>query len=215
MAERHARLAPIGACAALAAALALPGTLALPGPLLAAGSPGPGPTVVVIQRESAEAGRVIITVGGTGFAAVANNGVGIYVVFGPMRAAEAATTDSLLYGAARWVHRGAAPESAGQAPMAADGSFETTLEIEPRYVDGHGIEVDCRRVACGVLTMAAHGAPDRSQDTATPVEFGPSPADPHVGGLGLPWDLLAIAPVMGLAAIVLVWRLRRGSGESR
>ena len=107
---------------------------------------------------------------GSGFEARANGGVGIYVVFGPRTAAPTYYTDASLYGAARWVHPGAG-DSAGQARLEDDGTFSTTLEIDPRYVDGHETPIDCLAVECVVITMAAHGVPDRRFDTFTPVPF--------------------------------------------
>ncbi|QXJ22335.1 hypothetical protein AGRA3207_003321 [Actinomadura graeca] len=109
-----------------------------------------------------------VTVSGSGFDADRNNGFGVYVVFGPRRADW--VTDSNAYLAARWVHRGASG-SGGQAPMSSSGGFSVSLSVKAKYTDGSGRKVDCLKTQCYVMTMAAHGVPDRSQDTATPIRF--------------------------------------------
>ncbi|WP_157430695.1 hypothetical protein [Actinomadura macra] len=109
-----------------------------------------------------------VTVSGSGFDPARNNGFGVYVVFGPRRANW--VTDSNAYLAAKWVHRGAAG-SGGQAPMSSSGGFSVSLSVRAKYTDGNGRKVDCLKTQCYVMTMAAHGVPDRSQDTATPIRF--------------------------------------------
>ncbi len=61
----------------------------------------------------------------------------------------------------------------------ADGSFTVTLTgISARYTDGNGRTVDCLVETCYVITMAAHGVADRSQDTFTPIAFRGGTAPP-------------------------------------
>ncbi len=147
------------------------------------------PSVTVTPASGLDPEGATITVTGRGFDPNRNNGVGIYVVFGP-RAPEF-WRDANRYGAAKWVHPRASA-GPGQAPMAPDGSFTVTLEVKARYTDGNGTEVDCLRSGCSVITMAAHGVADRSQDTFTEVRFrtsaaptpttAPPPPSPSPGG---------------------------------
>lgn len=143
-----------------------------PAPLRAAGTPSIGvtPTAGLLPD-----GGTTITVTGRGFDPVKNNKVGVYVVFGPV---DPGTyfEDANRFLAAVWVHPGAAA-GPGQAEMAADGSFTVTLPrpgspaLTATYTDGNGTKVDCRVTPCQVFTMAAHGNPDRSQDTFRAVSF--------------------------------------------
>ncbi|MFD0684305.1 hypothetical protein [Actinomadura fibrosa] len=142
-------------------------------PALAA---GPGTTVT--PASGLDPGGQDLTVHGSGFSATANNGFGVYVVFGPKNADYA--TNANAFQASKWVHKGATP-SAGQDVMNADGTFDVTLPgVKAQYTDGDGNRVDCLTTQCYVITMAAHGVPDRSQDSFTPVTFtgGENPGDP-------------------------------------
>ncbi|GAB2854146.1 hypothetical protein GCM10022221_62180 [Actinocorallia aurea] len=114
-------------------------------------------------------GASSVSISGSGFDAKANNAFGVYVVFGPKPADY--HLDANLFGAAKWVHVGGAGGGAGQAEMTASGGFDVTLSVRARYTDGNGKKVDCTVTRCYVLTFAAHGVPDRSQDTSTPVSF--------------------------------------------
>lgn len=100
-----------------------------------------------------------VSVSGSGFDAKGNNGNGVYVVFGP----KAGNKDAGAFGAAKWIRPGAG--------MSEKGSFGTSLSIKAQYTDGHGKKVDCGKTACYIITMAAHGSSDRSQDTFTRVTF--------------------------------------------
>ncbi|GAB3686064.1 hypothetical protein GCM10027589_54930 [Actinocorallia lasiicapitis] len=155
---------------AAVAALAL-GLSALPAAPAHAASVSASPT------SGLDPAGATISVRGTGFNATGNNKFGIYVAFGPKRSNYA--TDSLAFGAARWVHPGGG--GAGQANLTDAGAFSTTLAVTARYKDGHGAQVDCTKTSCYVITIAAHGVPDRSQDTFTPVTFeaaGPAAGRP-------------------------------------
>ncbi len=110
-----------------------------------------------------------VTVSGTGFNATSNNAFGIYVVYGPY-SASTFFSDALVYGAAKWVHTGA-PNTSGQAPMNANGSFSTTLTFDAQYTDGHGNSVNCAVTQCRIITFAAHGVPDRTQDSSRVISF--------------------------------------------
>jgi len=198
---------PLGA--ALAAG-ALVGALGAPAATPVAGVVTPAaPTVTVTPSRDVPREGASLVVQGSGFDPNRNNGVGIYVVFGP-RAPEF-WRNANLFAAAKWVHRNAT-SSPGQAPLRPDGSFSVTLEgISARYTDGDGRTVDCLTTGCYVITMAAHGLPDRSQDTFTPIAFagapaptptttvpGPAPTTPGpgapTGGTGVPTAGAAAGP---------------------
>jgi hypothetical protein len=156
-----------------------------PSPLVARDLRAGTPTVRVTPSSGLlPDGGTTITVTGSGFDPVKNNKVGVYVVFGP-KDPGTYFSDANRFLAAVWVHPGGGAGGSGQAEMAADGSFTVTLPrpgglpLTATYTDGNGIPVDCRVTGCQVITMAAHGVPDRSQDTFTPVSFaatGGSPA---------------------------------------
>ncbi|MFE5329615.1 hypothetical protein ACFRCG_24830 [Embleya sp. NPDC056575] len=103
-----------------------------------------------------------ITVKGSGYAAGSGNG--IYVVFGPKEADW--TTNAGNYGASKWI------KAYGADGINPDGTFSVTLtDVKAAYRNGAGKDVDCLKTACYVLTMAAHGSPDRSQDAFVKVAF--------------------------------------------
>jgi hypothetical protein len=120
------------------------------------------PTVAVTQSAPDADGKVTLTVDGSGFAA---DPLGIYVAFGR---ADAGFTDASAFQTAKWVHTGATPSS-GQDVMNGDGTFSTAITVTRTFTEGGGRATDCSIDACAVLTMKAHGTPDRTQDTATPV----------------------------------------------
>jgi hypothetical protein len=134
-----------------------------------------GPSVRVEPSGDVPAGAATLTVTGAGFATAGN---GIYVVFGPVTPAPGYYTDPSIYGAFAWVHAGGG-QSPVEAELAADGSFATTLNVTSVFATGAG-DVDCTVTACAVITFAAHGSPDRSQDTCTAVTFvGSASASPE------------------------------------
>jgi hypothetical protein len=138
-----------------------------------------GPSVTVEPSTTLPAEGATVTVTGSGFAPDANGGVGFYLAFGPKGAAY--WTSSRPYQPVRWVHRNAS-SSSSQVMLAGDGTFRTTLDLDPTYTDGDGNPVDCTVTQCYLLTFAAHGSTDRSQDTATPITFGGGPGGPGGGG---------------------------------
>lgn len=139
------------------------------GLLVTAPQPAFAASVRVSPTTGLDPGGQTITVRGSGFDPRRNNKFGVYVVFGPRNADW--VTNSNAYLSAKWVHPGGAGGGSGQAPMSASGSFSVTLSVKARYTDGDGKKVDCLKTQCYVITMAAHGVPDRSQDTFTPVTF--------------------------------------------
>ncbi|OPC82444.1 hypothetical protein B4N89_17200 [Embleya scabrispora] len=103
-----------------------------------------------------------VTVKGSGYAAGSGNG--IYVVFGPKEADW--TTNAGNYGASKWI------KAYGADGINPDGTFSVTLtDVKAAYKNGAGKDVDCLKTECYVLTMAAHGSPDRSQDAFVKVAF--------------------------------------------
>ncbi|WP_439675490.1 hypothetical protein [Embleya sp. MST-111070] len=103
-----------------------------------------------------------VTVKGSGYAAGSGNG--IYVVFGPKEADW--TTNAGNYGASKWI------KAYGADGIDPDGTFSVTLtDVKAAYKNGAGKDVDCLKTECYVLTMAAHGSPDRSQDAFVKVAF--------------------------------------------
>ncbi|TYK44400.1 WxL domain-containing protein [Actinomadura decatromicini] len=137
-----------------------------------------GPATTATPTSGADPAGQDFTVRGTGFDPAANGGVGVYVVFGPK--APDYATNAGAFQVSKWVHRNGNPAS-GQGRLNADGSFDVTLSgVKAKYTDGGGKDVDCLKTQCYVITMAAHGAADRSQDTFTPVTFtgGENPTEP-------------------------------------
>ncbi|MFI0482867.1 IPT/TIG domain-containing protein [Actinomadura sp. 9N215] len=150
--------------------------------LVAAPPPAHAASVLVSPTSGVSPAGQTLTVRGSGFDPARNNRFGVYVVFGPRGANW--TSNSNAYLAAKWVHPGGS--GGGQAPMSPSGGFSVTLSVKAKYTDGDGKKVDCLKTQCYVLTMAAHGVPDRSQDTSTPIRFkgSGSGAGPGTGSGG-------------------------------
>ncbi|MFF7247904.1 hypothetical protein ACFZBU_28810 [Embleya sp. NPDC008237] len=154
-----AATAPGGAPRSLrATAPAAPAQLAQAAPRAAAG----GAKLTVTPSTGLDPAGTSITVEGSGYAAGSGNG--IYVVFGPKEADW--TTNAGNYGASKWL------KAYGPDGINPDGTFSATLtDVKATYKNGAGKDVDCLRTECYVLTMAAHGSPDRSQDAFVKVSF--------------------------------------------
>lgn len=144
------------ATAGLAAALAVSGAVAVAGP---AGADD-GPSVTATPIADLPIDDASITVTGTGFATV---GTGVYVGVGPagVQSDPAWFSNASYFQGVKWV----------TTASIADGSFTQELTGIDAVFDSNGTEVDCRATECGIYTMAAHGVPDRSQDTYTPITF--------------------------------------------
>ncbi|MER7168892.1 HtaA domain-containing protein [Micromonospora sp. NPDC000207] len=141
-----------------------------------------GPAVSVSPATGLDPAGATITVEGSGFDANGNNGFGVYAAFGPK--VDDHWLNSAVLKPVKWVSRTNQPTEARDR-LNADGTFRTTLPIAAVYTDGNGDTVDCTRVQCYVVTFAAHGSPDRSQDTFTPVTFAtPGGGDPGTGNPG-------------------------------
>jgi hypothetical protein len=129
---------------------------------------GGGPAIAVSPTSGlSTAGPTTVSVSGSGFDPVKNEGFGVYVMYGPV----GATQQSQFY-SAKWVAPGNAP-GAGTDTMSSTGTFATTVDVVPSYTDGTGTFVNCTVVQCAVSTIAAHqyGATDRSQDTRQNITF--------------------------------------------
>jgi hypothetical protein len=134
------------------------------------GGPEPAvPTVGVTPAAGVDPAGAVITVTGSGFDPAANGAAGIYVSFGPK--VEDHWTNASVLQVTKWVSRDNLPTDARDT-LNPDGTFQTTLPISAVYTDRNGAEVDCTAVQCYVITFAARGSADRSQDTFTPVTFG-------------------------------------------
>ena len=113
-----------------------------------------------------------ITVTGSGFDPNAAGGQGIYVGFGPKT--ENFHTNSAILGAAKWLK---ANPASYQEPLNADGTFSTTLSLSAGSTPPAAARLStAAQVQCYVMTFAAHGSTDRSQDTFAPVTFAAVPA---------------------------------------
>ncbi|MFI9639278.1 HtaA domain-containing protein [Micromonospora sp. NPDC051925] len=132
-----------------------------------------GPAVGVTPSTGVDPAGATITVEGSGFDPEANSAAGIYVSFGPK--VDEHWTNSGVLQVTKWVSKTNEPTEARDR-LHADGTFRTTLPISAVYTDRNGAQVDCTKVQCYVITFAARGAADRSQDTFTPVTFTRAPA---------------------------------------
>lgn len=137
------------------------------------------------------------TVRGTGFQSIKGGFGGVYVAFGWVRdpsgggwrpsnggvtgrdyryVPDSESEDNAGY--LRFVSfPGSSTEGEAQAVMSAGGSFTVSLTVPgPTFqaVDrgGNAVEVDCRKVTCGVMTFGAHGVKNARNETFTPVRFG-------------------------------------------
>ena len=154
---------------------------------------------VSVEPQVLQSGSTTLTITGSGFLTEGN---GVYVVFGPITPAPGYHADPSIYGAFKWVHAGAG-ESPVEAPLAADGSFATTLEVTSEFTTPAG-DIDCAVTVCAVITFAAHGSPDRSQDTCLPLLVGaiasvPGSPDPDASPMAgmASWAVDPCAPITG------------------
>ena len=112
----------------------------------------------------------------------------MYVAFGPKPSLNPGDwfTNIELYQASVWVHPTGGTNTATNKTMNPDGTFSFTLTnangstLKPVYGS-----TDCTKIQCGVLTMAAHGSTDRSQDSFRPVIF--NTPDPIKAKVGVPY----------------------------
>jgi hypothetical protein len=126
------------------------------------------PSVVASPTTGLATENATISVSGSGFDPVANSAAGIYVAVGPKT--ENHWLNSGVLQGTKWVYPDA-PVSDARDVLNADGTFRTTLRVSARYTTRNGEVVDCTQVQCYLITFAAKGSADRSQDTFTPVTF--------------------------------------------
>ncbi|WP_296105357.1 neocarzinostatin apoprotein domain-containing protein [uncultured Corynebacterium sp.] len=112
-----------------------------------------GARVSVSRTTISPTGKTPVTVTGQGFK---TGGNGVYV--GVAEKSKFSFTDASVFGATNWVR----PQQ-----ISSDGSFSTTLNIEPIFDGGN-----CIKNQCAIFTFAAHGSTDRSQDTVTDITVG-------------------------------------------
>ncbi|MCW2529139.1 MAG: Htaa protein [Pseudonocardiales bacterium] len=143
------------------ASLLLAAVLVLINPVSARAAPG-----LSVSPDSAIAPGATVTVSGSGYSTTVNNGVGIYVAWCKLVAQYWASADNC--GDARWVHPGAG--------LSASGSFSVTLNLAGVI----GATKCTVPGACKVVTMAAHGSSDRSQDAVVGVSFAVAVPPPAV-----------------------------------
>ncbi|RVW03863.1 hypothetical protein [Rhodococcus xishaensis] len=116
------------------------------------GDPTPaGPQVTLSKSTDIAADGETLTVSGTGFS---GEGFGIYVGLVPDD--KFSPTDASVWMASEWLRSG----------DIVDGNWTTTLDVVA--IQG---ESNCLETSCSIYTVAAHGSPDRTQDTQTPVSF--------------------------------------------
>jgi hypothetical protein len=191
------------AAAALAAAAAL----------VAAGPAAAAPQVVVAgeggQAVAAPDAPTSVQVSGTGFQSVPGGFGGVYVLFGWVDPASGDGWRPSAGGVTGTQYRYAVDvqgqENAGYqrfvafpgsttaadangGVVAEDGSWSTDLTIPGATLtaldaDGGTVEVDCRAVTCGVITIGAHGVANANNESFTPVAFeGAGAADTGATG---------------------------------
>ena len=147
-------------------------------------------------------GSTTFTLRGSGFQSVKGGFGGVYVAFGWVRDPSGGGWRPSRGGVTgrdyRYVPDSESEDNAGylrfvafpgsstvgeaQAVMSGSGSFSVSLTVPgPTFsaVDRNGaaLEVDCRRVTCGVITFGAHGVKNARNETFTPIRFEEPAAD--------------------------------------
>ncbi|QBJ98099.1 hypothetical protein ERC79_20750 [Rhodococcus sp. ABRD24] len=127
---------------------------------LGSSAPGPEepeeatPLVSLSKATGIAAAGETITVAGSGFSGA---GAGIYV--GLVQDDKYSATDSTAWMTTKWL----------EATDIVSGAW--TADIDVAAIKG---DSNCLENACSIYTVSAHGSPDRTQDTKTPVSFAPS-----------------------------------------
>lgn len=175
-----------------------------------------------------------LTVRGSGFQSIRNGHGGIYVLFGTVSGAwrpsaggngtrltvpDAETKNNAGYAKFIAFPGGDTAGSANGGTIAADGSWSTTLAVPGAEFttigpDGGEVEVDCRAVTCGVITIGAHGVANARNETFTPVRVGDLYAEggaPAADGSGAGADTTAAAS--GTSASGAASRTPSGAGS--
>jgi hypothetical protein len=151
----------------------------------------PTPVISVNPSTGANAAGQALQVSGSNVSTSANMGFGIYVSIGPNPATLPAdwTTNPNYFQTTAWTHPGGTG-TATNKNLEADGTFAFNLTrangspITAVYTTPNGT-FDCTQIQCGIVTLTAHGVPDRSQDTFTPVTFGTVNTNPATAKVGV------------------------------
>lgn len=115
-------------------------------------APEEGPTVTASKLTGLVDGEKI-TVSGEGFS---GENFGIYV--GLAQDDQYSATDASKFLSTQWV----------KAASIVDGEWSVELDVVAANAENGS---DCTVNACSIYTLSAHGNPDRTQDTKTPVTF--------------------------------------------
>jgi len=133
-----------------------------------------------------------LTLSGSGFQSIKGGHGGIYVLFGTVSgswrpSAHGSGTKLTVPDAQSKNNAGYAKfiafpgsdtaSSANGGTISANGSWSTRLTVPGAVFstyDGQGkvVEVDCRKVTCGVITIGAHGVANARNESFTPVRVG-------------------------------------------
>lgn len=169
------------------------------------------PTITVTPTIGADPGAQVYTVTGSGFNASPGS-PGIYLAFGYKDLSNPAWySNGGLYETAKYIRlTGPSPETNTGGRLNADGTFSVTLKkgngspLTAAYTGAAG-PVDCTEVSCSVLTFAAQGSADRSQDTAVPITFASASAAQNITATlnGGPLTLSSAGSSVALPAVAL------------
>jgi hypothetical protein len=131
------------------------------------------PAVNVNPATNANPSGQTFAISGSGFSATANGGLGVYVAFGPNPIYNPSDWFNNIshYQTAVWVHPGGTGTNTNKN-MNANGTFSFTMvKADGSPLTAQYGSTDCQAIQCGIVTMAAHGSTDRSQDSFTAVSF--------------------------------------------
>ncbi len=116
------------------------------------GSSSSNPSVSLSTTTIAPEGITPVTVTGSGFK---TSGPGVYV--GVVERDKFSHTDASVFGAVNFVR---------SSEMTSSGGWSTTLDVDAVFDQGN-----CLVNQCAIVTFAAHGSSDRSQDTFTNISI--------------------------------------------
>jgi hypothetical protein len=172
-----------------------------------------------------------LEVSGSGFQSIKGGHGGIYVFFGtvsgawqPSKGGQVGTDYRYVPDSESKNNQGfqkfvAFPgsDTAGAAnggTIAANGRWSTTLKVPGATfttVDraGKAVEVDCRKVTCGVITIGAHGVKNARNETFTPVSFE------SLGAARTPQTQQTAAPAAGAAPSAAVPTAAAGAAPAK
>jgi len=152
-------------------------------------------SVVVSPSQGIDPAGANLTVSGSSFKPTGSGVFGVYAGIGPKSALSDPSwfLNAAHFANVKWV-----------SSIGADGTFSTTLTGVKAVFTSNGSQVDCTVVECGIVTMAAHGSTDRSQDTYTPVSFASPSTGPISTLLTLRTSTASTNPAAGVDVTVTV-----------